>query len=121
MDQLLPLKQLLWKAEEYEGAFAAALASSKGSELQATCGTGNVRAAGAASQHDARLDLFWYKQHNCVQPHANEASQMNQRIMLCRSSWAARWYAHAQILRAQTPTASSGCTPSQSMPKASCR
>jgi hypothetical protein len=58
MDQLLPLKQLLWKAEEYEGAFAAALASAKGRELQATCGTANVRAAGGASQHDVRLEWF---------------------------------------------------------------
>jgi hypothetical protein len=44
MEQLLPLKQLIWNAEEYEGAFAAALASAKGQDLQATSGTASVRA-----------------------------------------------------------------------------
>jgi hypothetical protein len=44
MEQLPPLNQLLWKAEEYESAFAPALASAKGRELQATCGTADVRA-----------------------------------------------------------------------------
>lgn len=53
MEQLIFLKQLVWNAEEYESAFAAALASAKGQDLQATCGTATVRAwAGIRTMKD---------------------------------------------------------------------